>query len=73
MRLTHLVVSIVTTVQEKCGHKEAERSHEMKNGPPKAQDSYKTWRVKEKRTSGDRIDLSNEGDCTEIGETEIQP
>ena len=72
MRLTHLVVSTVTIVQEKRGHKEAERSYEMKNGPPKAQDSCETWRVKEKRTSGDITDLPNEGECSEIGGTEIQ-
>ena len=65
-------MSIVTIVQEKRGHKEAERSHEMKNGPLKAQDNCKTWRVKEKRTSSDIIDLPNEGECSEIGGTEIQ-
>ena len=54
------------------GQKEAERSYDMKNGPPKAQGSCEAWRSKEKRTSGDITDLPNEGECSEIGETEIQ-
>ena len=49
------------------GQKEAERSHEMKNGPPKAQGSCEAWRLKEKRTSGDITDLQSNGEGSEIG------
>ena len=49
------------------GQKEAERSYEMKNGPPKAQGSCEAWRSKETRTPGDRTGLQNEGDCRIVG------
>ena len=47
--------------------KEAERSHEMKNGPPKAQGSCEAWRSKEKRTPGDRTNLQR-GRAVKLGE-----
>ena len=50
----------------------AERMHEARNGPPRAQGSCEAWRSKEKRTSGDITDLQSEGECSEIGGTEIQ-
>ena len=49
------------------GQKEAERSHEMKNGPPKAQGSCEAWRLKDNRTSGDITDLQSKGEGSEIG------
>ena len=47
--------------------KEAERNHEMKNGPPRAQGSCKAWRLKEKRTSGDITDLQSKGRAVRLG------
>ena len=55
--------------KSKCKRKQkgAERIHEVKNGPPRAQGSCEAWGSKETRTPGDRTDLGNEGDCSEIG------
>ena len=54
------------------GQKGAERMHEARNGPPRAQGSCEAWRSKEKRTLGDITDLQSEEECSEIEGTEIQ-
>ena len=59
---SHVIMSRIASAQEQMQAQAegAERIHEVKNGPPRAQGSCEAWQSKETRTPGDRTDLQTE-------------